>query len=93
MRARPRTKYFCRKCGERIDFMPRPGFVPTGQPRYFPINFDDRKPHYARCKLTLELREAKSPSKPKKPRGAEPAAIVTPQREMFDATGTATSSR
>lgn len=40
--------------------MPKPGFTPAGQPKVYPVNIDDRKPHWMRCKLTCALRAEKS---------------------------------
>lgn len=58
-----RQKARCRKCGERIDFMPRPGFIRVGQSRYFAVNTDDRQPHSKRCAITLALKEERNRSR------------------------------
>lgn len=58
----------CRTCREPILLIGRPGFIKRGEPKYFAVNPDDRQPHGKRCRLTMELREArrsKSPFKPK----------------------------
>lgn len=47
----------CRKCGEKLDFLPIPGFRRPGEPRYYAVNKDDHLPHYRRCKITVALRE------------------------------------
>jgi hypothetical protein len=71
----------CRKCGERIGFEPRPGFVVKGEPRYFPVNANDRKPHFTRCRINQDLAAARAAAKPQpKPKAAP---ICQPQGEMF----------
>lgn len=61
MRTQPR----CKRCGEKIGFAPIPGFRLPGQPKYYAVNADDRKPHGPRCALVRALKKAKeSGSKP-----------------------------
>ena len=69
----------CAKCGGQIGFEPRPGFVPHGQPRFYPVNWEDRTPHYKRCQLTQELAATRKPRK----RPDRSATAATPQGEMF----------
>jgi hypothetical protein len=84
--------HICRKCGEPIRFEPRPGFIVKGQPKYFPVNVDDGKPHYRRCQLNQELKALKSGPRPQtgKPRGLRRRSSGDPppetvQGELFDA--------
>jgi hypothetical protein len=64
LRSNPR----CKKCGEPIQFMPRSGFIRAGEPKYFPVNADDRKPHWKRCRIRQDLSEARRP-KSRGPKG------------------------
>jgi hypothetical protein len=57
----------CRKCGERIHLIPKPGFIVRGESRNFAVNADDARPHWKRCKINQELAAAK-----KLPRVAPP---------------------
>lgn len=55
MRTIPR----CRKCGLQIGFIPMPTRVP-GKIAHIPVNYDDKTPHFKRCRLTVALREERS---------------------------------
>src|SRR5262249_42598455 len=96
-------------CGEKITFIPVPGFIPKNddatRSRYMPVNLDDKKPHFARCKLNRELAELKRQSSaaskdrskssqdaaPKGKRSLTAGQKAEPQQgEMFDAANTAT---
>lgn len=52
-----RRKPKCRQCGDEIDFMP---YQQGNNVRYYPVNLDDRKAHGPRCRLTLELKAART---------------------------------
>ena len=72
MRTQPR----CKRCGEPITFLLRGGFVRRGEPRHYPVNLDDKLPHWRRCKINQDLQAAKNP-KPQRP------TPTPPQTEMF----------
>lgn len=85
----------CRKCGLKIRLERRPGFIKRGDPKYFPVNADDGRPHWRRCKLNQEIRDmkrqmsARRMAEKKAKLAAKAAGPVKPteptQREMFDA--------
>lgn len=50
----------CRICGEPIEFVLRPGFIPKGHSRFFIVNADDHRHHRARCELRVALKKAKT---------------------------------
>lgn len=75
VRAGPKI-HICRRCGEPILFQHRAGFIVKGQPRYYPVNADDGRPHSSRCKLKMELKELRS-----RPRGRPKR--TTPQGELL----------
>lgn len=55
MRSHPK----CKKCGERIGFIPYqkgPGVV-----GYIPVNLDDRQPHWRRCNVNDIVQKLRHP--------------------------------
>lgn len=82
----------CRRCGERVDFLPIPGFRRPGEPKYYAVNKDDHQPHFKRCKITLALREQrrldrlpKNPSAKQKGSRAKPETLSSTEGVQLDA--------
>lgn len=83
----------CRRCGEPIHFLPKLSVIGHGR-GYMPVNADDLKPHFSRCRITRELNDAKAKTPVKTEAAARSAADrptqpeaalepVTEQRDLF----------
>jgi hypothetical protein len=74
----------CKTCVELIELVPRPGFIVRGQPKYFAINEDDKRPHRERCRLTTDLRALRAQRpKPKASLRRRSSGAHSPQKELF----------
>lgn len=81
-----RPRHFpCKRCGELIRMEFRGGFIVKGQPKYRPVNADDGRPHWQRCKLKQELKDAlRKEAKKRMDAKHKRTTTHSPQREMFD---------
>lgn len=86
----PKRPPKCKKCGEPIAFVHRPGFVIKGQSKYLVVNADDGRSHRPRCDLLQALRAAKLSGNAQlkrlkqKQRASAPASTEGVQLDAFE---------